>query len=86
MPPILDVLQQVDASFPEVPHQADARQATAFRNRTEFLVPNTSKDEYQGKPAAIPALGGAAVQPLRFLNFLIHDPSARCSCTAAACG
>ena len=78
LPPILDVLRQVDPSFQEVPHQADARQATAFRNRkgflVEFLVPNTGKDEHQGKPAAMPALGGAAAQPLRFLDFLIHAP------------
>jgi len=78
LPPILDVLRQVDVSFQEVPHLADARQATAFRNRkgflVEFLVPNTSKDEYQGKPAVMPALGGAAAQPLRFPDFLIHAP------------
>lgn len=78
LPPVLDVLRQVDASFQEVPHQADTRQATAFRNRkgflVEFLVPNTGKDEYQGKPTAMPALGGAAAQPLRFLDFLIHAP------------
>ncbi|WP_029010345.1 nucleotidyltransferase family protein [Azospirillum halopraeferens] len=78
LPPILDVLRQADDSFREVPHHADARKATAFRNRkgflVEFLVPNTGKDEHPGKPATMPALGGAAAQPLRFLDFLIHDP------------
>ncbi|HSK40588.1 MAG TPA: GSU2403 family nucleotidyltransferase fold protein, partial [Arenibaculum sp.] len=77
LPPILDVLRRVDASFHEVPHQADTRRATAFRNGAgflvEFLVPNTSKDEYQGWPTDMPALGGAAAQPLRFLDFLIHS-------------
>lgn len=79
LPPILDVLRRVDSSFQEVPHQADIRQAATFRNRTgflvEFVVPNTSKDEYQDKPAEMPALGGAAAQPLGFLDFLIHNPA-----------
>jgi hypothetical protein len=78
LPPILDVLRTVDLSFREVPHQADGRFATKFVGSSgltvEFLTPNYSKDEYLGKPAPMPALGGAAAQPLRFLDFLIANP------------
>ncbi|WP_420959785.1 GSU2403 family nucleotidyltransferase fold protein [Brucella sp. IR073] len=78
IPPILETLRQLDASFREVPHQSDSRFSSAFVNargyRLEFLTPNTSKAEYSDKPAIMPALGGAAAQPLRFMDFLIHQP------------
>lgn len=61
------------------------QQAATFRNRTgflvEFVVPSTSKDKYQGKPT----LGGTAAQPLRFLDFLIHNPTRSVSRTTAGC-
>jgi hypothetical protein len=38
------------------------------------LTPNRSSDDYSGKAAKLPALGGAAGEPLRFLDFLIHQP------------
>ncbi len=78
IPPVLDVLRAVDETFREVPHQADSRRSTQFRARSgykvEFLTPNTGSAEYDGQPAVMPALGGAAAQPLRFLDFLIHQP------------
>jgi hypothetical protein len=78
MPPILDVLRKVDETFREVPHQADGLHSTAFvsrsRYRVEFLTPNTGSDEHAGRPARMPALGGASAEPLRFLDFLIHQP------------
>lgn len=78
IPPVLDVLKQVDSTFREIPHQTDSRYTTQFATRTgykvEFLTPNTGSDEYAGKPAPMPALGGACAQPLRFLDFLIHQP------------
>lgn len=77
LPPILDVLRSVDAGFHEVPHPMDCRQSTRFRTvgmEVEFLTPNRSGNRYQGRPAAMPALGGAAAAPLRFLDFLIHQP------------
>lgn len=78
MPPILDVLRKVDATFREVPHQLDGRFATRFRSRAgynvEFLTPNTGSDDRAGKPASMPALGGASAEPLRFLDFLIYQP------------
>ena len=78
IPPVLDVLRKVDATFREIPHQADGRRATAFVSRTgyrvEFLTPNTGSADHDGQPAQMPALGGAAAQPLRFLDFLIYEP------------
>jgi len=78
LPPVLEVLRSVDATFREVPHRADGRSTTQFVSRTgfkvEFLTPNTGSAEHDGHPAPMPALGGAAAEPLRFLDFLIHEP------------
>ncbi|MGV7218039.1 GSU2403 family nucleotidyltransferase fold protein [Bradyrhizobium sp. UFLA05-112] len=40
----------------------------------EFLTPNQWSDDQAGKPVPMPALGGAAALPLRFLDYLIHQP------------
>jgi hypothetical protein len=78
MPPVIDVLRQVDPTFREVPHQTDNRYSTQFATRSgykvEFLTPNTGSNDYADRPAQMPALGGASAQPLRFLDFLIHQP------------
>ncbi len=78
MPPILDVLRQVDATFREIPSQADGRVSTQFVSRgnfkVEFLTPNQWSDDQAGKPVPMPALGGAAAFPLRFLDYLIYEP------------
>lgn len=78
MPSILDLLRGIDPTFRAVPHQADGRQTTQYVTRSgykvEFLTPNSSSDDYSDKPAPMPALGTTAAQPLRFLDFLIHDP------------
>ncbi|UDF03298.1 GSU2403 family nucleotidyltransferase fold protein [Asticcacaulis sp. AND118] len=78
MPPVIAVLRQIDPTFRELPHHADNRYSTQFATRSgykvEFLTPNTGSDDYSGRPAQMPALGGAAAQPLRFLDFLIHQP------------
>lgn len=76
--PMLDVLRPVDPTFREIPNQMDGRVSTQFANRdkfkVEFLTPNRSSDEHGRKPVKMPALGGAAAVPLRFLDFLIHQP------------
>jgi hypothetical protein len=78
MPPVLDVLRKVDKTFREIPHQADSRRTTQFVSRSgykvEFLTPSTGSAEHDERPARMPALGGASAQPLRFLDFLIHQP------------
>jgi hypothetical protein len=77
MPPIIDILKAVDDTF-EAVATIDGPAAVAFSNRqkyrVEFLTPNRSKSEYGSRPASMPALGGASAQPLRYLDFLIHEP------------
>lgn len=78
LPPILEVLQKVDPTFREVPSQADGRVSTQFVSReqfkVEFLTPNRGSDDAADKPVVMPALGGVAAYPLRFLDFLISHP------------
>lgn len=78
MPPILEVLRSVDSTFRDVPHLSDTRASTKFANRdgfkVEFLTPNRGSDDYQGKPAPMPALSGASAEALRYLDFLIWKP------------
>jgi hypothetical protein len=78
IPPILDVLRRVDPSFREVPHQSGGARSTQFQNndryKVEFVTPNTGSDDHMDKAAEMPALGGAGAEPLRFLDYLIHDP------------
>ncbi|WP_411033041.1 GSU2403 family nucleotidyltransferase fold protein [Shinella sp. BYT-45] len=78
IPPVLQVIRSVDKSFREIPHRNGSTQATQFRAKSgfmvEFLTPNRGSDENEEQPARMPALGGAAATPLRFLDFLIHQP------------
>jgi len=78
MPPILDVLRQADPTFAAIPDQSHPHRVTRFRTKTrylvEFVTPNRGSDEHHGEPAEMPALGGASALPLRYLDFLIHDP------------
>jgi hypothetical protein len=73
-PPALDILRQVDSTFRAVPHVVDGRRVTSYVAkgglRVDFLTPNEGSDT--GQPQALPALQTDA-QPLRFLDFLIHD-------------
>lgn len=76
--PMLETLRRVDPTFREIPHQNDGRRSTRFENaaryQVEFLTPNTGSSDHDGSPSPMPALGGAAAQPLRFLDYLIHEP------------
>jgi len=73
-PPVIDILKKVDPTFREVPYSMDSRRTAAYRSaggyRVEFLTPNKGPDT--GEPQKLPALGTDA-QPLRFLDFLIHN-------------
>lgn len=77
-PPVLETLRKIDPTFREVPHRADSRFTTQYSSRSgyrvEFLTPNTGSADYEDNPAPMPALGRASAQPLRFLDFLIHQP------------
>lgn len=74
-PPVLEILKEVDKTFRAIPHVDDGRRVTSYTSkgglRVDFLTPNEGKET--GKPQALPALQTDA-QPLRFLDFLIHDP------------
>lgn len=78
MPPIVDLLQGVDPTFRALPHVSGSPRSNAFRNssgyRVEFLTTNRGAEEYSDQPAQMPALGGAAADPLRFMDFLLRDP------------
>jgi hypothetical protein len=78
MPPVLDVLRRLDETFRVIPNIDDPLVSTAYINRAgyrvEFLTPNRGSDEHQGRPARMKALSGAGAQPLRYLDFLIHEP------------
>ncbi len=78
LPPMLDILKAVEPSFRAIPHSSGATASSAFAAqngyRVEFLTPNRGSNEYVGKPAKMPALGGAGADPLSFLDFLIRDP------------
>jgi hypothetical protein len=78
LPPVIDILKGVDPTFRPVPHRSDPGRVTQFENATrykvEFLTPNRGSDEYADHASPMPALGGASAQPLRFLDFLIHEP------------
>jgi hypothetical protein len=74
-PPILDVLKNVDKTFRPVPHVHGEPNVTTYVAqggiRVDFLTPNTGPDTDEPRP--LPAFHTDA-QPLRFLDFLIHEP------------
>ena len=74
-PPMLEVLQGVDKTFREIPHTAGNRHTTSYigkgRLRVDFVTPNEGPDT--DRPQSLPALKTDA-QPLRYLDFLIHEP------------
>jgi hypothetical protein len=78
LPPIMDVLRRVDPTFRDIPSQIDGRLSSRFASRddfkVEFLTPNRGSDDHGGRPVQMPALGGAAAAPLRFLDYLIYQP------------
>ena len=74
----LKVLQAVDPTFKEVPDVNDPFVTSRYRTKTgykvEFLTPNRGSDDHQGKPTKMKSLAGAGAQPLRHLEFPIHQP------------
>lgn len=74
-PPMLEVLRGVDKTFRQVPHTAGHRHTTSYIGkgglRVDFVTPNEGPDT--DRPQNLPAPGTDA-QPLRYLDFLIHEP------------
>ncbi|QEE43465.1 hypothetical protein FVA81_02140 (plasmid) [Rhizobium sp. WL3] len=52
---------------------------TAFKSRSEyrveFLTSCRASDDLTGRPSSMAALGVAGAEPLRYLCFLIRDPT-----------
>jgi hypothetical protein len=73
-PPMLEVLKQADKTFRVVPTLHDGKAISYAAKggfRVDFLTPNDGRDT--DKPQRLRALQTDA-QPLRFLDFLIHEP------------
>ena len=74
-PPMLEILRGVDKTFREVPHTAGHRHTVSYvgkgRLSVDFVTPNEGPDT--DLPQSLPALRTDA-QPLRYLDFLIHEP------------
>jgi hypothetical protein len=78
MKPILDTIREVDGTFSPVLSILGPFMSARYRNATgyfvDMLTPNRGSDEHQGKIARMKALSGSGAQPLRHLDFLIHEP------------
>jgi len=78
LPPIIELLKTVDPTFRAVPHHSDKARVAAFTTaagfRVEFLTSNRGSDDNTDKPSLMPALGGAAATPLRFMDYLLYEP------------
>ena len=89
IPHPLNILRGLDNTFRLVPNIDDAFVSTRYRNKmdyaVDFLTPNRGSDEYQGKPARMRALAGSGAQPLRHLDFLIHQPERSTPFAAVEC-
>ena len=77
-PPILKILESVDPTFRAMPHRNDPVASTTFQNasgfRLDVLTPHRGSDDQIGKALKMDAIDGAAAEPLRFLDYLIHKP------------
>lgn len=73
-PSLLEILQKADASFHAIPHIRKSEATVAYRNADGFRVDvlTENRGPERETPAALPAIGTHA-QPLRFMDFLIHD-------------
>lgn len=72
--PVLEVLKEVDKTFRSVPGLHKQKVTTYEARgglRVDFLTPNEGRDT--DEPQALPSFNTDA-QPLRFLDYLIHEP------------
>lgn len=75
---VFDQLIEIDPTFRALGDARGGVRTSAFVNETgykiEFLASNRGSDDHSGELTRMPALGGIAAQPLRFLDYLIRDP------------
>ena len=74
--PVLDILREANKTFRSVPSITRGQKATSYQTgrgdlRVDFLTPNDGGET--DDPQLLPALQTYA-QPLRFLDYLIHEP------------
>lgn len=78
MPKIIEVIRDVDETFKPVTNLKDEFASARYRNASgyyvDMLTPNRGSDEHQGKFSRMKALSGSPAQPLRHLDYLIHEP------------
>jgi hypothetical protein len=78
MEPFIETLRQADGTFKPVPHVNDPVASTVFQNasgfRVDIIAAHRGSDDVIGKPVKMPALAGAAAEPLRFMDYLIREP------------
>ncbi len=74
----LDVLRSIDPTFRSMPGLNDPFVTSRYANKdgykVEFLTPNRGSERHQSKPARMKSMAGAGAQPLRHLDYLIHQP------------
>jgi hypothetical protein len=78
MLPILEVIRTIDETFEAITSISDPFVSARYKNSAgyfvDMLTPNRGSDLHQGKIARMKALGHSGAQPLRHLDFLIHEP------------
>ena len=78
MPPIIEVIRNVDESFKPVTSLNDPFVSARYRNDQRYFVdtltPNRGSDEHQSKLARMKALPNSPAQPLRHLDYCIYQP------------
>ena len=78
MPLPIEILHTVDESFRKIPHVTDPFVSTRYRNErdyaVDFLTPNRGSDRHAEKPMKMRALAGSGAEPMRHMDFLIHEP------------
>ena len=78
VPDMAAVLRTVDPTFRPVPGLVPKAPPSAFANtagfRVDFLTAHRGGDDQMGRPLPMPALGGIAALPLRFMDFLLRAP------------
>lgn len=76
--PPIEILKEVDLTFRCMPDVNDPFVTSRYRNsagfKVEFLTPNRGAERHQSRPANMKALAKTSAQPLRHLDYLVHQP------------
>lgn len=76
--PPIEILKEVDPTFKVIPNLNGTFVTSRYSNKrgfkVEFLTPNRGAEQHQSRPAKMKALSKTGAQPLRHLDYLIHQP------------